>query len=141
MSRQTLYEIVSSGINKNEDLNCAETILYAADRAYGLGLPTSALKLSAGFGGGMGVEKTCGVITGASMVFSALFVQDRAHESDRVKELNREFFQRIEGILGHADCGPIKEHWRTETDGCLPVMMEAARVLQEIVDRELGNEG
>ncbi|MFP4431543.1 MAG: C-GCAxxG-C-C family (seleno)protein [Spirochaetaceae bacterium] len=140
MSRQTLYEIVSSGVNKKEDLNCAETILYAADRAYGLDLPKSALKLSAGFGGGMGVERTCGVMTGASMVFSALFVEDRAHESERVKELNQEFFQRMEGILGHVDCAPIKERWRTERDGCLPVMMEAARVLGEIVDRELGIE-
>lgn len=140
MSRQTLYEIVSSRINKNEDLNCAETILYAADRAYQLDLPKSALKLAAGFGGGMGVEKTCGVITGASMVFSALFVEDRAHESDRVKELNREFFQRMEAVLGHVDCAPIKEHWRTENDGCLSVMKEAARVLQEMVDRELGKE-
>ncbi len=95
MNRQTLYEIVSSRINKNEDLSCAETILYAADRG---------------------------------------------HESDRVKELNREFFQRMEGILGHVDCAPIKKRWRTESDGCLPVMMEAARVLQEIVDRELGKE-
>jgi len=140
VNRQTLYEIVSSRINKNEDLSCAETILYAADRAYQLALPKSALKLAAGFGGGMGVEKICGVITGASMVFSALFIEDRGHESDRVKDLNREFFQRMEGILGHVDCAPIKERWRTENDGCLPVMKEAARVLQEIVDRELGKE-
>lgn len=48
MSRQTLYEIVSSRINENEDLNCAETVVYAANRAYELGLPHSALKLAAG---------------------------------------------------------------------------------------------
>ena len=136
MSQQTLYEIVTGGLNKREDLNCAETILYAADRAYNMALPHSALKLAAGFGGGMGVESTCGVLTGASMVFSAMFVEQRGHESDRVKRLNAEFFERMRGILGHIDCAPIKDRWRDEHDGCLPVMAEAARVLQDILDRE-----
>ncbi|TVQ37483.1 MAG: redox-active protein [Spirochaetaceae bacterium] len=136
MSGQTLYGIVAAGLNKREDLNCAETILYAANQAYGLELEQASLRLAAGFGGGMGVESTCGVLTGASMVFSAMFVQQRGHESDRVKQLNAEFFQRMRGILGHIDCAPIKERWRHETDGCLPVMLEAARVLQQIVDRE-----
>ena len=136
-SPQTLTQIVEGRINKQKDLNCAETILYAADIAYGLGLPHPALKLAAGFGGGMGVDSTCGVLTGASMVFSALFVKERGHESDRVKELNREYFERMRHTLGHIDCAPIKERWRDETDGCLPVMVEAARVLEEIIDREI----
>ncbi len=136
MNRQTLYDIVAARLNEREDLNCAETILHAADRAYNLGLPRSALKLAAGFGGGMGVESTCGVLTGASMVFSAMFVRERGHESDRVKHLNSELFERLRGTFGHIDCAPIKVRWRDETDGCLPVMLEAARVLQEIIDRE-----
>jgi len=133
-----LSQIVASRIHETEDLNCAETILYAANRAYGLGLPKSALKLAAGFGGGMGVEKTCGVITGASMVFSAIFVEDRGHESTTVKELNREFFQKMEHTFGHVDCAPIKEHWRSAHDGCLPVMVRAAKILEEIIERERG---
>lgn len=137
MAHQTLSEIVASGINQKEDLNCAETIVYAANRAYGLDLPKSALKLAAGFGGGMGVQKTCGVITGASMVFSAMFVEDRGHESTRVKELNQEFFRKMEDTLGHIDCAPIRERWHSDSDGCLPVMLQAARVLQDIIDREL----
>ncbi|TVR04604.1 MAG: hypothetical protein EA403_04730 [Spirochaetaceae bacterium] len=134
---QTLSQIVEGRINKQRDLNCAETILYAANIAYNLELPHPALKLAAGFGGGMGVDSACGVLTGASMVFSAMFVKERGHESDRVKELNREYFERMRHILGHIDCAPIKERWRDETDGCLPVMVEAARVLEEIIDREL----
>lgn len=136
MSHETLYEIVVGRLNSREDLNCAETMLYAANRAYNLGLPHVALKLSAGFGGGMGVESTCGVLTGASMVFSAMFVKERGHESDRVKRLNQEFFERMQSILGHTDCAPIKEGWRDPVSGCLPVMIEAARVLQELIDRE-----
>ncbi len=141
MNRQTLYDIVAARLNKREDLNCAETILHAADRAYNLGLPHSALKLAAGFGGGMGVESTCGVLTGASMVFSAMFVRERGHESDRVKQLNSELFERLRETFGHIDCAPIKDRWRDEADGCLPVMLEGARVLQEIIDRERAADG
>ncbi len=140
MANSTLYDLVASRLSSREDLNCAETILYAADRAYDLRLPKAALKLAAGFGGGMGVERTCGVLTGASMVFSALFVHDRAHEGNRVERLNREFFRRMEDFLGHVDCGPIKKRWRTVEDGCHPVKIEAARVLQEIIDRELAED-
>ena len=36
---------------KERDLNCAETMLYAANDVYGLELDKKALKMAAGFGG------------------------------------------------------------------------------------------
>ena len=38
----------------DQDYNCAETILRAANDEYQLGLDEAALRLAAGFGGGMG---------------------------------------------------------------------------------------
>lgn len=136
MNETSLYGYVAGGLNKREDLNCAETILYAANRAYGLGLGLQALKLAAGFGGGMGVEGVCGVITGASMVLSALFVEQRGHESDRIKQLNSEFIEAFRARLQSLDCAPIKERWRKDDLGCLPVMLIGAELLQAIIDRE-----
>lgn len=49
-----LSDLIKNGFGEEEDLNCAEKILYAANREYNLGLDKSALKLAAGFGGGMG---------------------------------------------------------------------------------------
>jgi len=49
-----MTSIIENGLSKAKDLNCAETVLYAANQAYGLQLPHSALKLAAGFGGGCG---------------------------------------------------------------------------------------
>ena len=53
-----LYEYLSSGFGKAEDLNCAEKILYGANEIYDLGIDKNDLKMAAGFGGGMGVGIT-----------------------------------------------------------------------------------
>ena len=129
--------MVADGLSAREDLNCAETMLYAADRAYNLGLPKEALKLAAGFGGGMGVEGVCGVLTGGSMVFSAMFVEERGHESDRVSRLNQEFVSKMKCVLGDVRCSHIKPGWRTPEAGCKSVTVEAAKLIEEIIDREL----
>ena len=70
-----LAELIESGFGNSEDFNCAEKILYGANQAYQLGLNKDALKLSAGFGGGMGIGDTCGALTASVMVLSLLFVK------------------------------------------------------------------
>ena len=82
-----LYNLINDGFGEKEDLNCAEKILYGANEAYQLGLDKEALKLSAGFGGGMAIESICGALTASVMVLGRLFVKNNAHESTRIKEL------------------------------------------------------
>ena len=137
MKDKSFYDYVASGLNKAEDLNCAETMLHAANRAYGLGLSPESLKLAAGFGGGMGFEGLCGVLTGGSMVLSAMFVQQRGHESELIKQLNREFVDAFRARMNSVDCAPLKDLWRKDDVGCLPVILEGAELLQSIIDREL----
>ena len=80
-----LLELLEKGFGNDIDLNCAEKMLYGANWAYDLKLTPEALKLAAGFGGGMGVESICGAITGGIMVLSHLYVKQRSHESNRIK--------------------------------------------------------
>lgn len=68
-------DLIKKGYGEKENLNCAEKILYASNEAYNLGLDKKALKLSAGFGGGMAIESVCGALTGAIMVLGCLFVK------------------------------------------------------------------
>ena len=49
-----LLELLQKGYGKAMNLNCAEKILYGANWAYNMQLPPQALKIAAGFGGGMG---------------------------------------------------------------------------------------
>lgn len=122
---------------KEEDLNCSETILHSANRVYGLDLPPEALKLAAGFGGGMGIQKTCGALTGGIMVLSSLFVKKRAREGDSIKQLCSEFLGRIRSEMGSIDCDYLKEHYRDEITECKPTVLKIAGYLEEIIDREL----
>ncbi len=132
-----LTDLIKQGFGEKDDLNCAEKILQAANLAYGMGLDRESLKLAAGFGGGMAIEDKCGALTASIMVLGRLFVRDRAHESTRIKELTLELFQKYKEEMGSIDCGPLKEKYRTEELKCRNVILKAAEILEQIVEREL----
>ncbi|MBP7223544.1 MAG: C-GCAxxG-C-C family protein [Sedimentibacter sp.] len=132
-----LAELIKNGFGEKEDLNCAEKILWGANNAYNLGLDREALKLASGFGGGMAIEDACGALTGAIMVLGKLFVVERAHESDKIKELTRELFDEYNKEMKSIDCKPLKDMYRTEELKCRNVILKAAEILDRIVLREL----
>jgi C_GCAxxG_C_C family probable redox protein len=132
-----LKDLIMQGFGKEEDLNCAEKILQGANKAYNLGLDKEALKLAAGFGGGMAIEDKCGALTGAIMVLGRMFVQDRAHESDKIKELTKKLFKEFEKEMGSIDCAPLKKDYRTGEYGCKNVIIKAAEILDRIIEAEI----
>lgn len=133
-----LKEMLEQGFGEKEDLNCAEKILQAANIAYELGLDREALKLAAGFGGGMAIGDKCGALTAAVMVLGRLFIKDRAHESTRIKELTKELWETYMNDMGAIDCIPLKKMHATEEFKCRNVIIKAAEVLDDIVKRERG---
>ena len=134
-----LTDLLRDGFGEKEDLNCAEKILQGANIAYKLGLDQEALKLAAGFGGGMTIEDKCSALTASIMVLGRLFVKDRAHESTRIKELTMELFREYKKEMGTIDCAPLKEKYRTEALKCRNVIFKASEILDRIVERELAN--
>ena len=132
-----LAEIAASYYTPERDLNCAETIVYAANEAYQLNLSKETLRASAGFGGGMAIEETCGALTGAVLVLGIMLVQDRAHESDKMKEIVADLFRRYESRKGTWNCKALKEEFREEDPvKCRTVVMEAAKILEELLKEE-----
>jgi C_GCAxxG_C_C family probable redox protein len=131
-----LADLIKSGFGIAEDYNCAETILAGANQVYHLGLDQNAMKLAAGFGGGMAIEGDCGALTGAIMVLGKLYVKDRAHESDKIKELTKELFERYRREMEETDCAPLKAKYRNDEVKCRLVILKAAEILDEIVARE-----
>ena len=136
-NRTTMVELIEADTFRDQDLNCAETMLHAADRAYNLKLSRDALKLASGFGGGMGIESSCGALTGGVMALSTLFVRERAHEGDRIKLLTSEFLEKSQHEMGSIDCVDIKKSYRDPVVNCKAAILIAARILSEIIDREL----
>ncbi|WP_243441482.1 C-GCAxxG-C-C family (seleno)protein [Clostridium arbusti] len=116
------------------DLNCAETILYAANDRYDLNLDKKALKSVAAFGGGMGIGDVCGAITGSLAVLGIIFVEDRAHESIKIKKLSMKFFERFQSILGGKNCIELKDKFATYEERCSKIMYTAAEVLEQLID-------
>ena len=119
--------------SKEYDLNCAETIIYAANESYNLNLDKKALKSMAAFGGGMGIGDVCGAITGALAVLGIIFVEDRAHESAKIKELSTEFFNRFKSILQEKNCIELKEKYANNEERCSKIVYTAADVLEELI--------
>lgn len=134
-----LIDKVKKYYQKEYDLNCAETIAYAANEEYNLKLDKNTLKTMAAFGGGMGIESTCGAATGALAVLGIIFTKERAHESDKIKLLSQEFFQNFEKKLKTANCKSLKEMYRNDDVRCSEILYAAAEVLDEIVIREKNN--
>ncbi|MCF6334274.1 MAG: C-GCAxxG-C-C family protein [Spirochaetales bacterium] len=133
----SLTEIIISGLDSKEDLNCAETILKASNIAYNMKLDKTSLKLAAGFGGGMGAGSTCGALTGAIMVLSHLFVKEKGHESPYIRELCEEMVSFFEDKMGDLACSNIREKYQDPVTGCRPIVLEAGIILQGIIEREL----
>lgn len=129
-------ELVTSGYMGTHDLNCAETMLYAGNEAFELGLSSDVLKVAAGFGGGLGAEHLCGAASGAMMLLGLLFAEDRGHTSPKLVEIRDEFVRRFTERFGKLDCAYVKQHHRSPTVGCQVIVAGAAEIVQEIIDRE-----
>lgn len=131
-----LIDKIKKYYSEEYDLNCAETIIYAANEEYKLNLDKITLKTMAAFGGGMGVESVCGAITGSLAVLGIAFTKERAHESEKIKELSQEFFKKFEDKLGTKGCKDLKEKYRNDEIRCGIIIDTAAEILDEIVRRE-----
>jgi C_GCAxxG_C_C family probable redox protein len=132
----TTEALIQDDFFAGRDLNCAETVLCAANETYGWDLSHDAILLAAGFGGGVGgQELLCGALSGGVMALGKLFVRDRAHESDLIKTIIHEYFDLFEKEMGSIDCAPLKETHRTEAEGCKKVIQAGARCLDQIVGK------
>ncbi len=128
-----LKDLIESGFGEKEGYNCAERILYGANIAYNLGLPKEALKLSAGFGGGMGIQSICGALTASIMVLSHKYVNTVAHESDAYKIMNQKLFNEFLSEMNSIQCTYLKKTYKTEDKGCTDIIVKTAEILDKLM--------
>jgi C_GCAxxG_C_C family probable redox protein len=124
---------MQQGYMKKNDLNCAESMLWGANRVYGIGISDRGLRAASAFGGGMGIEDLCGAASGGLMALGALLTKDRAHAEPEVKEAAVEFLRRFRDHFGTLECRAIKETHRSPDQGCAPVVARAAAILDEVI--------
>jgi C_GCAxxG_C_C family probable redox protein len=131
-----LLELILDGFGNEEDYNCAEKIFYGANKAYNMGLSKQTLKLVGGFGGGMFIGDKCGAVVASIMVISNFVNDSVAHQSPKLKRLVLEFQERYTAKNDSTMCKPLKENFSTAEFGCLNIIADAARILDEMVERE-----
>jgi C_GCAxxG_C_C family probable redox protein len=90
--------------------NCAQAVLAACGRNYGIDEPT-ALRIACGFGGGCGRQAlTCGAVSGAFMVIGLKHGMTKAGESaakEKTYGLVREFSKRFIARNGSVNCAAL----------------------------------
>lgn len=130
-----LKELAKKYYSPEYDLNCAEAVVYAANEGYDLKLSKDTLRAIGGFGGGMAIEEVCGAITGAIAILGIMFVKEKAHEDEKIKDLVKKLFQRFEEKLASHNCKELKECYREEEPKkCQRIVALAADILQEIIE-------
>jgi len=128
--------------------NCAQAVFSAYAPLVGV-TEEDALRIAAGFGGGMGrQQEVCGAVTGALMVIGcksgSITVDSSAKERTyaQVNDFSMEF-RRLHGsllcrdILG-CDLSTVEgrrqvEEKRLSTVVCLPCVQDAGRLLEETI--------
>jgi len=142
-SNEKALEIFKQGFS------CSQAVLVAHSEKLGLDIET-ALKISDGFGGGMGrMGLTCGAVTGAFMVISLKHGRTKADDmnsKDMTNNRINEFVKKFEAKHDHLECKELlgcsigtKEGYEYAKENnlfekrCNQYVKDAAEILDEIL--------
>jgi C_GCAxxG_C_C family probable redox protein len=132
-----------------EGFSCSQAVFSAYAEQFGLDRET-ALKISGGFGGGMGrMAQTCGAVTGAFMAIGLKYgavESDDQEAKDKTYDLVREFADRFKSCHGSVTCQELlgcdisipeglkvaREQGIFKTT-CPRLVRDAAEILEEIL--------
>ena len=135
--------------NFGNDFNCAQSVFGAFAPHYGLDLD-KALKISSGFGGGMGRSgRTCGAVTGAYMVIglkNGMGISKDKEAKDKTYQIINEFSNHFQKKNGSMMCKEILGCDITTLEGraffdqnellekkCFQCVKSAVEILEEIL--------
>ncbi|MDO5409725.1 MAG: C-GCAxxG-C-C family (seleno)protein [Lachnospiraceae bacterium] len=116
-----------------EKCNCSESLLYAANEYYQLGLGAETLKAIGGFGGGMGCKTTCGALSGSIAALSCMFMQGKAHETPDMMKISGGFVARFEEKLGSTLCSVLEPQNKKPDVRCVLTVELAAEALEAYI--------
>lgn len=129
MSRSMTDSAVHFFLEQNR--NCAESILLAADAGLGLGLSPAALRAVGAFGGGLGCGETCGALCGAVAALGLLLIDERgAHSCPDAKRAAADMSALFIRTFGSLRCAELKPRFATEEQRCAELVARTATLLE-----------
>ena len=117
----------------DQNYNCAESVLRAANDYYGLGLHDRDMILISGFGAGIQSGATCGAFLSAVSVLSFRYVQQKAHESADVNPVVNRLIVRFQQKMDSLVCADIKPRVFVEGKRCLVTVEAVCDAIEEIL--------
>ena len=123
-------------INKyyfEQNYNCAETILRAANDYYELGLHDRDMILVGAYGAGIQCGNTCGAILAAASVLSMKYVEAKAHESADIKPITTNLIRKFNIKYGSTLCKNIKVQSFKPEYRCVKTVEAACDILEEVI--------
>lgn len=140
-----MTKIETAVVRFEEGCSCAQAVFSVYAEEFGIDRPT-AMKLSAGFGGGMGMlAETCGAVTGAFMVLGLRHGGEDNGARQKAYQMVREFATRFTARHGSLLCKDLMgcdistpgglqamREQKLRTTVCSGLVRDAAKILEEM---------
>jgi len=118
-----------------ENYNCSESILRAANDVYGLGLTEREFKLLAPYGAGCCVGSLCGAVAGGVSTIGALRTEEKWRGSASMAT-TKKFMTLCRERMGSELCKEIKSSLNTPALRCQKVIEITADTLAEVLENK-----
>lgn len=116
-----------------QNYNCAETILRAANEYYNLQLGDRDMIMVGAYGAGIQCGNTCGAVLSAAAVLSMKYVEAKAHESADIKPVVNKMMRKFNEKYGSTLCKDIKAQSFKPEYRCKMTVETACDILEETI--------
>ncbi len=117
----------------DQNFNCAETMMRAANEYYNLVISANDMRMMAGFGGGMQTGNTCGSFAASIAILSMMYVETTAHESKDIRPICMTMTRKFQAKWETTLCREIKAKSFTPEIRCLHTIEVACDLLEETI--------
>lgn len=116
-----------------QNYNCAETLLRAANDYYDLKLHDRDMIMVGAYGAGIQCGNTCGAVLAAASVLSMKYVEAKAHESEDIRPVVMKLMRKFNAKYGSTLCKDIKPQSFKPEYRCKMTVETACDILEETI--------
>lgn len=117
-----------------QNYNCAETLLRAANDYYDLKLHDRDMIMVGAYGAGIQCGNTCGAVLAAASVLSMKYVEAKAHESEDIRPVVMKLMRKFNAKYGSTLCKDIKPQSFKPEYRCKMTVETACDILEETIN-------
>lgn len=116
--------------------SCSEAMMHAIDEYYDLHLPVEVFYAVSAYSGGCGHDEMCGALASSVAVLGILYsLNGHAHDSEVMREVRRELFERFEEHFGPYRCVELKQKYHVPDFKCQVLLEGCADILEDILGK------